>query len=604
MIHIEEKIRLFLKNEEHVVCANTDRFFRTLLILEWLTGIFVAYYISPKTWIGTQSQVHVHLIAAIFLGALIVSVPVILVTIKPGKRITRYSVSCSQILFGCLLIHLMGGRIEAHFYLFGSLAFLATYRDWKVLIPATIITTADHILRGVYWPQSIYGVISGAEWRWVEHAFWITFEDVFLVISIIQGRKEMKKAALSSVRLELKNAEIERMNQNLSNEVEKRTKEARENASLAYHNSKLASIGALAAGVGHEINNPLTIIQGNLRLIQKNLPKESENNSKIIRSFDKTQIAVGRVADIVMGLRTFARTDNEDETTFNLEESLEQTVMLIRDIYEKEGVAVNVKTGDQELYVHGNSGKIQQVFMNLISNAKDALENVEKPAITIELSKNKDGVLTTIQDNGHGMEKEVQVKVFDAFFTTKPIGKGTGIGLSLSHSIIQEHSGTINFESNPQGTSFFVQLPLAEKVIENHINELPKSENNLWKGKRVLVIDDEEMVREVIREFLDEENCHVTEASSGAEALELLSQGHEFEVIFCDMQMPKMNGADTINKIKDLSLKYTPKFVIVTGGIDEKTLGSIDERGGTTSRLLKPFTQEKLHELLTEIFTP
>src|SRR5207253_10814897 len=106
-----------------------------------------------------------------------------LAAIRPGHVITRYTVAVGQMLIGALLIHLSGGRIETHFHVFGSLAFLAFYRDWRVFIPATVVVAADHFLRGVYWPESVYGVLTAGSWRWVEHAAWVCFEDTFLIIA-------------------------------------------------------------------------------------------------------------------------------------------------------------------------------------------------------------------------------------------------------------------------------------------------------------------------------------------------------------------------------------------------------------------------------------
>src|SRR5438128_9323526 len=119
---------------------------------------------------GAGSQVHPHVWSAVFLGGAITSLPLFLAIAFPGSTLTRYVIAVGQMLMSALLIHLSGGRIETHFHVFGSLAFLAFYRDWKVFIPATIVVASDHYLRGVYWPQSVYGVLTPASWRWLEHA--------------------------------------------------------------------------------------------------------------------------------------------------------------------------------------------------------------------------------------------------------------------------------------------------------------------------------------------------------------------------------------------------------------------------------------------------
>jgi PAS domain S-box-containing protein len=192
------------------IYRRTDRMFAYLMVLQWLAGIAAALWISPRTWTGTTSQVHVHVWAAVFLGGAISSVPVALAWLRPGHAMTRHAVAVAQTLTSALLIHLTGGRIETHFHVFGSLAFLAFYRDWRVLITATVVVAADHMVRGLLWPQSVFGVVNASQWRWLEHAGWVVFEDVFLVISIRQSLQDMRDVATRRAELENYNLEIER----------------------------------------------------------------------------------------------------------------------------------------------------------------------------------------------------------------------------------------------------------------------------------------------------------------------------------------------------------------------------------------------------------
>src|SRR5262249_22980922 len=133
----------------------TDRLFVILLLLEWSIAIAFALLISPYAWAGESLAPHLHVWAALFLGGALVSVPVSLALGRPGAPSTRHAVAIGQMLMGVLLIHLGGGRIEVHFHVFGSLAFLALYRDWKVLITASVVVAADHFLRGFFWPPSV-----------------------------------------------------------------------------------------------------------------------------------------------------------------------------------------------------------------------------------------------------------------------------------------------------------------------------------------------------------------------------------------------------------------------------------------------------------------
>src|SRR5882672_5692030 len=187
---------------QHDIHRRTDRLFALLMVLQWVAGIIFAVWVSPLAWFGTLSRTHIHVWAAVFLGGAICLFPAMLGVFRAGEPSTRYTIAVAQMLMGALLIHLTGGRLETHFHVFGSLAFLAFYRDWRVLIPATIVVALDHMLRGMFWPQSVYGVLVVSQWRWVEHAAWVAFEDVFLVVSCLRSVAEMRDTAERTATLE------------------------------------------------------------------------------------------------------------------------------------------------------------------------------------------------------------------------------------------------------------------------------------------------------------------------------------------------------------------------------------------------------------------
>ncbi len=191
--------KLFREYQQSIYKRN-DRMFVSLMGLQWLAAILIAVWISPKAWAGAESYVHPHVWAAVFLGGAIAIFPVILGLTRPGATVTRYVIAVAQMLMGSLLIHLTGGRIETHFHVFGSLAFLSFYRDWRVLVPATLVVAADHFLRGAFWPQSVYGVLTASEWRTLEHAVWVVFEDVFLILSCLYGQQNMWERAIQSTK--------------------------------------------------------------------------------------------------------------------------------------------------------------------------------------------------------------------------------------------------------------------------------------------------------------------------------------------------------------------------------------------------------------------
>lgn len=246
-----ERATILFHEAENIVHVRADRLFAKLMVFQWLGGIAAALWISPKTWIGATSQTHWHVWAAIFFGGIITSFPVYLALKQPGRVLTRQTIAVAQMSFSALLIHLTGGRIETHFHVFGSLAFLAFYRDWRVLVSATVVVAADHFWRGTFWPQSVFGVLAASQWRWVEHAGWVLFEDTFLIISIRHSLNDM-------LGLAERQASLEGINQGIERKVAERTAELtsqifqRKKTEAALHESQAlyhSLVDQLPAGV-------------------------------------------------------------------------------------------------------------------------------------------------------------------------------------------------------------------------------------------------------------------------------------------------------------------------------------------------------------------
>lgn len=177
---LTDEARELYRAHAESIFRRTDRMFVVLLLCQWLAGIAAACRISPRAWAGLSSQVHPHVWGAILLGGAIIFYPILLGIIHPGRTFTRHVIAVGQMLMSALLIHLTGGRIETHF------------------------------LRGMYWRQSVYGVLASSSWRAVEHAGWVFFEDFFLIRCCLQSDQEMKEAAVSRTQLEALNAGVER----------------------------------------------------------------------------------------------------------------------------------------------------------------------------------------------------------------------------------------------------------------------------------------------------------------------------------------------------------------------------------------------------------
>ncbi len=240
------------------IFKQTDRLFAGLMVVQWIGAIVVALCLSPKTWAGAESSINIHVWAAIFLGGALALLPIGLVLLRPGATLTRHVIAACEMLFSALLIDLTGGRIETHFHIFGALALLAFYRDWRVLITASAVTAIHHGLLGVLAPQDIYGVYVIQPWRWVEHIGWVVFEDIFLIISIRQSLKEM-------LGLAERQADLEAANTNVERKVARRTAELEQSRELLGKNEAmirqmfdavpdLVTVSRLADGKFIEVN--------------------------------------------------------------------------------------------------------------------------------------------------------------------------------------------------------------------------------------------------------------------------------------------------------------------------------------------------------------
>src|SRR5258708_2422938 len=257
--------QLFSEHQQSIY-RRTDRLFACLMPLQWLAAVATALWISPRTWMGAASHTHPHVYAALILGGLITALPVGLAVTYAGAALTRYVIAIGQMLMSALLIHLTGGRIETHFHVFGSLAFMAFYRDWRVFVPATVVVAADHMLRGIFWPQSVFGLLVASNWRWLEHAGWVLFEDTFLLISCGQSVREMWNIARQR-------AELEGTNQRIEAEVAARTAELKAAQKQNLEIARRTGMADIATNVLHNVGNVLNSVNVSASIIGDKMRK-------------------------------------------------------------------------------------------------------------------------------------------------------------------------------------------------------------------------------------------------------------------------------------------------------------------------------------------
>jgi signal transduction histidine kinase len=230
---------------------------------------------------------------------------------------------------------------------------------------------------------------------------------------------------------------------------------------------KLASIGMLTSGIAHEINNPLTIIYGYIEFLKMELSSKGLDNEEFTKIIAALENATEAIRKIVLGLKTFIHVDEEEQNPFDINSAIQGSIDLVSFLYEKEKIDIETEFSTENIEVVGNIGGFQQVIMNLFSNAKDAMEKSSVKKIKLRTFLDGNNVILEASDTGCGMSEETCKKIFEKFFTTKPVGKGTGLGLDILQNIIKKMNGQIDVRSKEnEGTTFIIKLP-AFKDDEN-----------------------------------------------------------------------------------------------------------------------------------------
>jgi signal transduction histidine kinase len=223
---------------------------------------------------------------------------------------------------------------------------------------------------------------------------------------------------------------------------------------------KLSSIGLLAAGVAHEVNTPLAVISTYAQMLAKQVAGDDQK-SKLL---DKIARQTFRASEIVNSLLNFSRTSSTAFEDLDLNRLIRETLTLLEHQFQKAGIVVETEMNETISQIRGNQGKLQQVFLNLFINARDAMEGGGKLIVVTHPAEH--GVGVEVRDSGAGMPREIVARIFDPFFTTKASRKGTGLGLSVSYGIVEEHGGAIEVDSNPgEGTVFRLEFPAVRKAV-------------------------------------------------------------------------------------------------------------------------------------------
>ncbi len=370
---------------------------------------------------------------------------------------------------------------------------------------------------------------------------------------------------------------------------------------------RMESIGTLAGGVAHDLNNMLAPITMSIHMLQ-----EKVNDEEGRALLDTLQASAQRGAELVNQVLSFARGVEGQRVPINPAHLIREIQKIVRETFPK-SIEFRFDPGREVWMVTGDPTQLHQVFMNLCVNARDAMPDGGRLTVTVENltldevyvgmnpgSKQGAYVLIKVADTGTGIPSGIKDKIFEPFFTTKEIGKGTGLGLSTTQAIVKSHDGFINVYSEPgKGSIFKIYLPAQTTAKATEKIAVEKTQLPRGHGELVLVVDDEDGIRTAARKTLERFGYRVLLANNGAEAVSLYARhGDEIAVVLTDMAMPVMDGPSTIIALKVMNPKV--KVIASSGHASSGGVAKAVD-AGVEYFIPKPYTAEQMLKILAQV---
>ena len=364
---------------------------------------------------------------------------------------------------------------------------------------------------------------------------------------------------------------------------------------------KFTAMGQMLAGAAHELNNPLTAILG-----VSDLLRERVTDDALRRHVELVLQQTRRAAGIVQNLLAFSRPPSQGRLKIRLDEVIRQALQVEQPALDRKNITVKFEEEPNLPAVEGDTKLLTQVFLNLITNAEQAIASTrDHGTISISLSRAAEAVRATFADDGPGIAPENLGKLFDPFFTTKRPGGGTGLGLTICLAVTKDHGGTIEVHSTPgTGAAFHVLLPSAEVglPLSARLAFTEAESDTSLHGHRALVVDDEEGIREIVREGLIARGLDVDCVESAEEALSYL-ESNRCDVVVCDSNLPGITGEQLFERLRAERGDAHIGFVLMTGDlVDSAAIKQFTEKGARI--LQKPFHVAALASLLSEMLQP